>query len=55
MSIFTGTLFPLLSRHWSPGGFDPRFWVMFGLTQWDIDDVYCVVDDFGNLIAVGHA
>lgn len=55
MTIFSGTLHPLWSRHWRPGGFDPRFWVLFGMNHWGIGDMYCVVDDFGNLVVVEGA
>lgn len=53
--IFSGELRPLFCRHWSPGGFDARFWVMFGMTAWGIDDRYFVVDDFGTLVPMGVA
>ena len=55
MNIERFRLFPLACRHWTPGGLDPRFWVLFGLTHMGFNDQYCVVDDFGNLVSVGDA
>lgn len=55
IGIYSVTLHPLWVRHWSPSSFDPRFWVLFGMSHWGVSEKYCVVDDFGNLTPVGEA